>query len=204
MRIFCIFVSPVIWAWDRIRGVWNCLGEQKNSNAFMAVLTFCAVVAAFYIGLVQNSINKQLVDANYEPSLLFEFVKPNNDVMSWINIRNEGKSNIRFYEILIGGATTSADVKIIEREVIDGSRFSTIIPGGLINITNGQFLSEFNKALTTEDINAPVPLYVYFKTGDGKKYIMQTIAHIFGTPTGNAILSGAVSYRVFDWKESKQ
>ncbi len=161
-------------------------------------LTFLALLAALYVGVIQNSINQSLLNFNYEPALSIQYTKPATGGPSGINILNNGKANVTFYNVIFGGATSTF---VAEQAIIDTDAGSTIPPGLFIYSTPSISMPALDQVMTDKNSNVLIPVSAYFETGNGNKYIMQTWLHFWSSSNERIVNYGPVNYIRFDWKE---
>lgn len=173
------------------------LSLTKINNA----LILLTLIAASYFGYQQNLINQQLVNANYEPSLSIQFAKPSTDSMSWLSIKNDGKTSVTYYMTEIGGTTSANDIEKVKTETINTKLFSVILPGTSIFLIKDSTGLIINRIMDNKNVDVNIPIYIFFKTGNGKKFIMNTRVRIFNTANGTQVDQGSVSYQEFNWKE---
>lgn len=173
---------------------------------FDLLLTTIAIGAAVYIGSVQNSINKELLGLNYEPSLSIGYVDP-TDGSTGLILKNEGKSNLIYYgfNIVKIATTTIPDVITNDQKHFINRQGPSIVDPGHTYELGGQppgpsfrelFNNELQKGYTVFLID------VFFMTPDQKKYLMVTpvTPSVQDLDGSTHFIFGGSKISQFDWQ----
>lgn len=158
------------------------------------ILTTLAILAASYIGIIQNSINQKLVNLNFEPSLSIAYAQPTNNRVSGLYLTNNGKSNITLYNVSLFPGSISDDNKTFT----SSTTIDTVIsPGATVNIGGTDFLVDAEAA--AKAYGNPL-LDIFFKTSDDQKYLMESRVTAARNNNGDMLIYlDSTSYRKFNW-----
>jgi len=177
-----------------LKNSWNWLGGEKNSNSLTVILGILTVLAAFYIGIKQNSINNELLNLNYEPGLVLDYSKPEYSGPDGLIYKNNGKSTILFYQ-----RSFINDPK--EKIVVDNNDPTPILPGQTIQ-TRGSDIVVYAASSMGTSTDRTFPIIIFFKTADLKKFILTSNLHLIRDKNRGFFVSlEGGSYARYDWPE---
>lgn len=149
---------------------------------------------ALSIGNTQNAIDQNILNENSEPSLSTSFQSP------LIIITNNGKTNITVYTATVGEPGFSSST-YAESQIIDAGSSDTISPSSQDKLAYPGVASAIEQALSIKNINELLPVYIYFKTDNGEKYIMEFVVYFESVPSGTLMEWGNLQYLQFNWRE---
>ncbi len=160
--------------------------SYKKLNSFerwQVSLSILTLVAAISIGWQQNQINQNLLDLNYQPSIIITYIPPktntvisNPEIGRWY-ISNFGKENISIENVILRANNIPSMVR-------DDKVFFLNGPGKLVAPGNSEYFFAVAADMTIEEYRkntidgAGIPLEVHFKSVGGRKYIAQCLFSI--------------------------
>lgn len=157
---------------------------EKWQLAFTATQTFifiATLVAAVWLGIRQNEINKQILDLNFRLSLEISYDTGR------LNIYNKGKENVWVW----GSQFADEPVQI---EALG----RLIVPGGFYYLLTDRLQDMMQKQLGTVG-EAFFPWNIFVSTENGKKYTAKILLFVKMAAGEIAVHTQTVSFVESDW-----
>ncbi len=178
----------------------NCIViVQTVISGLTLVVAFFALLGALYVGIVQNSISQNLLDRDYEPNLRVDWESP-TPPKTGFKFTNLGKAKVDFYQFTI----TKEDVgSALQKTSISRDGHSSILPGSTIfgDIKGGQTLEQMINQSGGIDKFDQFRGLTFFKTSNGKKYVLKTEFRIDNRGGELSLTWGSEVYIPYEWTE---
>ena len=161
------------------------------------LLTF---IAAFFIGIFQYSINKELLELNYVVSLSVEPHQPEFPGEIGLRMLNTGDAYITYYQTIIGYIRENVEINTTD------AKTSGVIPNDgrwyPVLDNTGKTIEDAFQKLAGENNNTDLPLRIFFKDSKNRKYVfIATISKNRLDHTRILYTINSARYEKFDWKE---
>jgi hypothetical protein len=161
---------------SKIKKLWSWVGKDENNRAIISIGTVGILIATIIIGTNQNSINEQLLNLNYNPSILIDYIPGDTNASTsaqlfgkW-HILNKSKEKIFIKNILFSDTELPDFLRDKKVFFLNGVGKS-IAPDASenFNAPNADAFIKKSREKIGPDGGAQIEFEVYVETADGKR-----------------------------------